>query len=141
MTSGKATTIEGKEAQLAARVKSGATRAGESATPLYDVFERIKAAEARIKEARARKDEIANAKTAGELVDAHLAADWSRRLLSAVRLEADGLIAHIDLMGLPPEVATPLRAAAADMARRLRNRVAGIPELVAPPKPGTGGKV
>lgn len=126
---------------MRARVASGVTRsqvkvAGQDTLPLYDAITRSRVAEARIKEARARKDEIANAKQAGELIDASLASDWSAKLVAAVLIESEGLAAHVDLMGLAPEIAAPLRAAALDLARRFRNRVAALPQLTSPPKPG-----
>jgi hypothetical protein len=130
MDQAQAPAATGTDAPLEPQTRKAVT------TIVHDVFMRDRIAQARIKEARARKDEIANAKQAGELIDALLAAEWSARLLSSVRIEADGLSAHVDLMGLPPEIATPLRAAAVELARRFRNRIAALPELTKPPKPG-----
>lgn len=149
MTSGVPKTKEALARRVAGQIASGQTRqrapkpgtqqAIPEAAPLayLDSLERIRNAEARIKEARARKDEIANAKEAGELISAALASDWSAKLIAAVLIESEGLAAHIDLMGLPPEIAAPLRAAALDLARRFRNRIAALPQLVDPPRPGT----
>lgn len=145
MTSGVPKTKHALGRRLAGQAASGASRshdqpaspaATEEPIEYLSSMTRIRAAEARIKEARARKDEIANAKHAGELIDADLASDWSRRLVAAVLLESEGLTAFVDLMGLSPEVAAPLRSAATDLARRFRHRVAALPELTAPPKPG-----
>lgn len=141
MTSGVPKTKEALARRVAGQIASGNSRSDAptdaAVSPRYlDSLDRIRSAEARIKEARARKDEIANAKQAGELIDAAFASDWSRRLVAAVLIESEGLPAQIDLMGLPPEVSTPLRTAALDLARRFRNRIAGLPDLTTPPKPG-----
>lgn len=127
MTQGRAKTKAAKEAQLEARVQSGITRAGEkmgvSGPALFDALERIRTAEARLKEARAEKEEIENATRSRKLVSRDEARAEVLRLAAIVRGSLDRARAYLD-PGLSPENRAICERALADAITKLRQSMA-----------------
>lgn len=99
-----------------------------------DARDRIQIAEARIKEAEARKREIATAAEAGQLVRARDVASWGVRLLLRARGVADAAVSRVDQMGLPDSIAPIVRQAVSSAAKNLKHEIQAMPEWAEVPR-------
>ncbi len=101
----------------------------------FGVLDRIRKAEARIKEAKARHLELDVAKRQGMIIESEDVLEWMRQLLAAVRNETEAMPQSVDLLGLMPEHAGPLKKLAQELMRKLRARIGNLPELKNLPEP------
>jgi hypothetical protein len=147
MTSGRAKTREAKERQLIAQQKSGVTRSQgpAAATPppatgqqglggaLYDSLERMRAADARHKEARAHEAEINNQIRAKTLCHRDAATAEVRRLATLVRANLDRVNSYLD-PSLSPENRAVCEKALAAVTQKVRHGLAqqGLDRQAAP---------
>lgn len=102
--------------------------ANQRALAVYDSVERIKHAEARIKEAAAADAELGAAQRAGKVRSTELFDKWSDDLVAAIRTEVAGLTSLVDMQGLSPEAQAGAQRVIKEGQRRLLQRIAALPE-------------
>lgn len=95
--------------------------------------QRRNAADARIKELRARKLEVDALEREGQLIRAELVGEWTRKLLQQHRAALDAADALVDLRGHDPELAASLRKILGEIISRLRHNIAYAPAMGTPP--------
>ena len=133
-------------AEAALKNLAGAMRGGEVTAGIPDAdqtginlaqhwrnVERIKAAEARLREAKARTADLVELELAGALIRSELVGEWTRALTTQMRADIDAAIPLVDLHGHPEPVAESVRKILNDILGRLRHRLATAKQLGTPP--------
>lgn len=138
---GKPQTAEAALRNLAGSLKGGdatggiavADESGVNLAQHWRNVERIKAAEARLREAKARTADLAELELAGGLIRSELVGEWTRALTTQMRADIDAAIPLVDLHGHPEPVAESVRKILNDILGRLRHRLATAKQFGTPP--------
>lgn len=144
---GRAQTPEAYSAMAAGRIESGISRipgmaearavavavadekgpATQRTLELYESANRIKHAEARIKEAAANEAELAAAEKAKRVRPVELFDRWTDDLIAAIRSEVLGFGSLVAMQGLSPEAQAGAQRVITEGTRRLLQRIAALP--------------